>query len=57
VFEGEIIYLIAHEFARTLDDVLWRRSKMGLHLSPPTRAALEIALPGLIREVFHHVGH
>jgi glycerol-3-phosphate dehydrogenase len=31
---AEVDYLIAHEWARTADDVLWRRSKLGLYLSP-----------------------
>ena len=30
----ELDYLIAEEWARTADDVLWRRSKLGLHMSP-----------------------
>jgi glycerol-3-phosphate dehydrogenase len=28
------------EFAETADDVLWRRSKLGLHLDPDAVAAL-----------------
>jgi glycerol-3-phosphate dehydrogenase len=30
---AEVRYLIAHEWARTAEDVLWRRSKLGLRLS------------------------
>jgi glycerol-3-phosphate dehydrogenase len=30
--EREVDYLKAHEWARTADDVLWRRTKVGLHL-------------------------
>ena len=33
-------YLMKHEWARTADDVLWRRSKLGLTLSPPQKEAL-----------------
>jgi len=29
-----------HEFAETADDVLWRRSKLGLRLGPEAVAAL-----------------
>ncbi len=29
----EIEYLMRHEWAQTSDDILWRRSKLGLHLS------------------------
>jgi glycerol-3-phosphate dehydrogenase len=35
--QAEIDYLVAHEWARTADDVLWRRSKLGLHLTEPER--------------------
>ncbi len=47
VYEAEIVYLIEHEFAQTLEDVLWRRSKLGLHIDDATREALENAFPGL----------
>ena len=30
---AEVDWLVAHEFARTADDILWRRSKLGLRLS------------------------
>ncbi len=35
--EAELAYLVAHEFARAPEDVLWRRSKLGLH-APPAAA-------------------
>ena len=38
VFEAELAYLRDHEWARTGEDVLWRRSKLGLHLSEAERA-------------------
>ncbi len=34
---AEIAYLQQHEFARTAEDVLWRRSKLGLHMSAAQR--------------------
>ena len=34
----EVDWLIAHEWARTADDVLWRRTKLGLHLDADARA-------------------
>jgi glycerol-3-phosphate dehydrogenase len=37
---AETRYLMKHEWARTADDVLWRRSKLGLTLSPPQKEAL-----------------
>ena len=32
LFEREAEYLLREEFARTAQDILWRRSKLGLHL-------------------------
>lgn len=37
--EAEARYLRAHEWARTADDVLFRRTKLGLHLSEAERKA------------------
>jgi len=34
LYAREIDYLVAHEWAKTAEDVLWRRTKTGLHLSP-----------------------
>ena len=36
--EGELRYLHEHEWARSAEDVLWRRSKLGLHLDAAQRA-------------------
>ncbi|MBI1326308.1 MAG: glycerol-3-phosphate dehydrogenase [Alphaproteobacteria bacterium] len=41
VYEAEIDYLQNNEFAQTLDDILWRRSKLALHISPQTRNKLQ----------------
>jgi glycerol-3-phosphate dehydrogenase len=38
--EAEVRYLQAHEFARTADDILWRRTKLGLHMSESERQAV-----------------
>ena len=38
LFQAEIDYLLDQEFALTAEDILWRRSKQGLHLSPVERA-------------------
>jgi glycerol-3-phosphate dehydrogenase len=37
---AEVRYLMAHEWARFPDDVLWRRSKLGLTMTPEDRDAL-----------------
>ena len=42
--EREVAWLVEREWARTADDVLWRRSKLGLRLAPPQVAALEARL-------------
>ena len=39
--EAEVRYLMTHEWARTAEDVLWRRSKLGLRLSADEIAALD----------------
>lgn len=36
LYEAEVAYLIRREWAVTADDILWRRSKLGLHLSQQT---------------------
>jgi glycerol-3-phosphate dehydrogenase len=38
--EAEVRYLIKHEWAETADDVLWRRSKLGLYFGDKERQAL-----------------
>jgi glycerol-3-phosphate dehydrogenase len=40
LYERELAYMIEHEFARTAEDALWRRSKRGLVLSPDERRAV-----------------
>jgi glycerol-3-phosphate dehydrogenase len=37
---AEVRYLMDHEFARTADDVVWRRTKLGLRLSREQRERL-----------------
>ncbi len=40
LFEVELNYLCDQEWARSADDVLWRRTKLGLHYSAAQRAAV-----------------
>ena len=40
LYEREVAFLIASEWARTAEDVLWRRSKLGLRLRPEQREEL-----------------
>ncbi len=37
---AEVRWMVAHEWARTTDDILWRRSKLGLHFTPAEVARL-----------------
>ena len=39
--QAEVDYLIAHEWAMTADDVLWRRTKRGLHMTDAERARVQ----------------
>jgi glycerol-3-phosphate dehydrogenase len=41
LYEAEVRYLVNEEWARSAEDILWRRTKMGLRLSAEERAALE----------------
>ncbi|MGE0121014.1 MAG: glycerol-3-phosphate dehydrogenase [Dongiaceae bacterium] len=41
LYGREVEYLVGTEWAMSAADVLWRRSKLGLHVSPDTVAALE----------------
>jgi len=50
LYEAEVRYLITHEWARTAEDILWRRTKLGLKLTAAEQKALakwmERAAPG-----------
>ncbi|AJE45536.1 glycerol-3-phosphate dehydrogenase [Celeribacter indicus] len=39
--EAEVRWLMRHEFARRAEDVVWRRTKLGLRLDPAQVAALD----------------
>jgi glycerol-3-phosphate dehydrogenase len=41
LYERELTYLIEHEWARSGEDVLWRRTKCGLHMSATQRRRVE----------------
>jgi glycerol-3-phosphate dehydrogenase len=40
LFVAELNFLYKHEWARSADDVLWRRSKLGLHFDDAAKAAV-----------------
>ncbi len=47
ISEREVEYLREQEWAVTADDILWRRSKLGLHMSVAEQAALRNYLDGV----------
>lgn len=49
LYEAEVRYLAQNEWAVTSDDVLWRRTKRGLHLSREQASALEEFMRGISR--------
>ncbi|AZO23708.1 MULTISPECIES: glycerol-3-phosphate dehydrogenase [unclassified Mesorhizobium] len=46
LYEAEVRYLVENEWAVTAEDVLWRRTKRGLHFSREQTAALEEFMRG-----------
>ena len=40
LYAREVGYMLAHEWALSAEDILYRRTKTGLHLLPPQRDAL-----------------
>lgn len=47
LYEKEVRYLVEHEWARTAEDIVWRRTKQGLYLRADQIAALNAWLQGL----------
>ncbi|MEO6093028.1 MAG: glycerol-3-phosphate dehydrogenase [Novosphingobium sp.] len=41
LYAREVDYLVEHEFARTAEDILFRRSKLGLHVPAEAAAAID----------------
>lgn len=44
LYEAEVRYLVENEWARTAEDILWRRTKRGLHFDREQTAQLEAFL-------------
>ncbi|ESZ10354.1 glycerol-3-phosphate dehydrogenase [Mesorhizobium sp. L2C085B000] len=49
LYEAEVRYLSENEWALTAEDVLWRRTKRGLHLSREQASALDEFMRGISR--------
>ena len=45
--EAELRWLVEHEWARTAEDVLWRRTKLGLHVTPAEAQSIAEYLAGI----------
>lgn len=41
LFQVEVDYLKTHEWAKTVEDIIWRRTKLGLFLTPTQQQILE----------------
>jgi glycerol-3-phosphate dehydrogenase len=50
LYEAEIAYLIRHEFAKTSEDILRRRTKLYLHMDTQSMAAFAEMMPDYIRK-------
>lgn len=48
LYQAEVDYLVAREWARTSEDVLFRRSKLGLHVPAGTAEALDAYLARVV---------
>lgn len=46
LFSAEVLYLMEHEWATCAADILWRRSKLGLHLPENTGQKLDVWMQG-----------
>ena len=51
LYAREVDYLVASEWAASADDVLWRRTKAGLHLAPAQREAVGCYLAARVTAV------
>ena len=57
LYEAEVRYLADNEWARTADDVLWRRSRLGLHVGRDTVVRLEEMLGGAMAPASVEAAH
>jgi len=44
VYQAELDYLVTYEWAHNVEDIIWRRSKLGMHISDETLTNIEAAL-------------
>jgi glycerol-3-phosphate dehydrogenase len=46
--EAELLYLVRYEWASTAEDILWRRTKLGIRVTDRERAKVEKAIRSLL---------
>lgn len=51
LYQAEVDYLVRHEWARASEDILWRRTKLGLRLSADEVAGLQAYLDSAIERL------
>ncbi|MBD1575997.1 glycerol-3-phosphate dehydrogenase [Vibrio sp. S11_S32] len=51
VYQHEIDYLLQHEFAFTAQDILWRRTKLGIVLSAASQAQVNLYIEGKAQNI------
>lgn len=57
LYEAEVDYLVREEWAQTAEDILWRRSKLGLHVDGQTVESLDRWLGGRSEDRERKVNH
>lgn len=50
LYEAEVRYLVREEYAQTAEDILWRRTKLGIVMTSADQEKLETFLQGLAAE-------
>ncbi|MEZ9230366.1 glycerol-3-phosphate dehydrogenase [Vibrio amylolyticus] len=55
VYQREIDYILEHEFAHRLEDVLWRRTKLGLYLDDEQANAIESYVIDQVKQNIVHL--
>ncbi len=51
LYEAELMYLVRYEFVREAEDLLWRRSKLGMWMTEEETSVLEKVLPAIVAEI------
>ena len=51
LYQREVDYLVCHEWARTSEDILWRRTKLGLRMSDGESQCLQAYLDTAVRRL------